>query len=134
MWSRLLNVLYDMEQFFLHISISLRNHSCSSFLLIIWFLNLSLKKNMNEWQGMTQFVIVIFVNNIWPTTIFECLTWTIWMEMWTMSKTTYSSSLQLHPSSRITYSFHHICDVETSPNSPIEFWVYDFWSNLSRAR
>ena len=54
--------------------------------------------------------------------------------MWTRSKPIYSSSLQLHPSSRITYSSHHKCDIEASPNSLIEFWVYDFWRNLSRAR
>jgi len=83
---------------------------------------------------MTQSVTVMSVNNIWWTTIFECLVWAIWMEMWTMSKSTYSSPLQLHPSSWITYSSHHKRDIEASPNSPIEFWVYDFWRDFSRAR
>ena len=130
--------MYDVNQFFPHIFISLKNH-----IVIpsyhIWFLILSLKKKIYEWMtvavssSMTQYVTVTFVNSIWLTTIFECLLWAIWMEMWTRRKTTYSS-LQLHPSSWITYYSHHKCGIEASLNSLIEFWVYDFWRYFSRAR
>ena len=56
------------------------------------------------------------------------------MWKWTRSKITYTSSLQLHPYSLITYSSHHKCGIEAPPNLAIEFWVYDFWRTLSRAR
>ena len=57
---------------------------------------------------MTKSVTVTFVNNIWRMTIFECLAWVIWMEMWTRSNTPITSLFTDHlffPSQMWHWSF-----------------------------
>jgi len=101
------------QQIFFYIFIFLKNQLL--FFFIIWFFILYLHKKY-EWHQTkrflhndsitTQSLSVTSVNSIWRTTIFEYLAWAIKMKMWTRDKTIYSSSLQLHHSSGITYSSH----------------------------